>query len=147
MIEDLGVYAALFTSAFLAATLLPMASEGMLAALLLNGHSPLILLASASIGNVAGSTVNWWLGRQAHAFRARRWFPLKGPQLDRASAWYRRYGRWSLLASWVPIIGDPLTIVAGTLREPLWSFLTLVIIAKLGRYLVLVWIVLQLPVR
>lgn len=141
--EDLAVYAALFMSAFFAATLLPVASEGALAALLLTGYSPLILLTVASIGNVAGSAVNWWLGREVNVFRDCRWFPLKGPGLDRASSWYRRYGRWSLLASWVPIIGDPLTIVAGVLREPFWNFLALVAVAKTGRYLVLAWMVLH----
>lgn len=63
--------------------------------------------------------------------------PGQPARLDRAQAWYRRFGRWSLLASWVPIIGDPLTVVAGMLREPLPSFLLLVTIAKAGRYLVL----------
>ncbi|MGV2442260.1 YqaA family protein, partial [Bacillus atrophaeus] len=57
-------------------------------------------------------------------------------------AWYRRWGRWSLLLSWLPVVGDPLTLVAGVLREPFWVFLALVTIAKLGRYLVLAALVL-----
>ena len=55
--------------------------------------------------------------------------------MARAEGWYRRYGKASLLLSWVPIIGDPLTVVAGLLREPLWFFMGLVGIAKIGRYL------------
>lgn len=65
------------------------------------------------------------------------WFPVKKSSLERASGWYRRYGRWSLLLSWMPLFGDALTVIAGVLREPLWSFLVLVAVAKTGRYLVL----------
>jgi membrane protein YqaA with SNARE-associated domain len=62
---------------------------------------------------------------------------VKANALARASTWYQRYGKWSLLLSWAPVIGDPLTLVAGVLREPLGPFLLLVTLAKVGRYLVL----------
>jgi membrane protein YqaA with SNARE-associated domain len=89
----------------------------------------------ASVGNIAGSTINWVLGRSIERFRDRRWFPIKPGALDRAERWYRRYGRWTLLLSWTPVIGDPLTMIAGVLREPLPSFLFIVAIAKTGRYI------------
>jgi len=76
------------------------------------------------------------LGRYIEHFRDRRWFPVKPAALGRAEGWYHRYGRWSLLLSWAPVIGDPLTLVAGVLREPLPFFLLIVTLAKLGRYLV-----------
>nr|WP_255627286.1 YqaA family protein [Phyllobacterium sp. KW56] len=136
MISDLGVYAGLFAIAFVAATVLPMQSEAALAGLLLsNSYSPAALIAVASIGNVLGSVVNWLLGRGIDRFRDRKWFPASRAQLDRAASWYHRYGRWTLLLSWAPIIGDPLTVVAGALREPLLSFVVLVAIAKITRYL------------
>ena len=75
-------------------------------------------------------------------FRDRPWFPVKPDALARAEGWYRRWGRWSLLLSWVPVIGDPLTLVAGVMREPWWSFLLLVTLAKAGRYGVLAMITL-----
>ena len=81
--------------------------------------------------------INWALGRFLLMFQARRWFPVSQDQLARAEAWYHRYGRWSLLGSWLPIVGDPLTVVAGVLREPIGPFLVLVTVAKFGRYLVL----------
>ncbi|AWC22143.1 MULTISPECIES: YqaA family protein [Aminobacter] len=131
----LAAYGGLFVAAFAAATLLPAQSEAVLAGLILNGgHSLALLIAVATIGNVLGSLVNWVLGRQVERFKDRRWFPASPAALARAESWYRRYGRWSLLLSWVPIIGDPLTLIAGTLKEPLWSFLSLVSIAKLTRY-------------
>ena len=99
---------------------------------------------AASLGNVLGSVVNWLLGRGIARFRDRRWFPVGPRALERAEAWYGRYGKWSLLLSWVPIIGDPLTVVAGALREPFPVFLALVTLAKVGRYLALTAAVLGL---
>nr|WP_299653729.1 YqaA family protein [uncultured Jannaschia sp.] len=135
---ELAAYGGLFLSALVAATMLPAQSELVLAALLRSGDwSTSGLLASASVGNVLGSLVNYGLGRGAETFRDRRWFPASATALVRAQRWYRRYGRWSLLLSWMPIIGDPLTVAAGLLREPIWRFLLLVTIAKVGRYVVL----------
>ncbi len=134
---DFAVYLGLFAAAFLAATILPAQSEAVVVGLLLSGYAPWLVLAVASVGNVLGSVVNWLLGRGIERFRNRRWFPCSPSALARAEGWYRRYGRWSLLLAWVPIIGDPLTVVAGVLRERFPVFLLLVTIAKVGRYLVL----------
>lgn len=134
---DIAVYAGLFLAALAAATILPMQSEAVLVGLLLADYSPALLVTVASVGNVLGSVINWLLGRGIERFRDRPWFPVSEARFDRAQCWYRRYGRWSLLLSWMPIIGDPLTVVAGVLREPLPVFLLLVAIAKIGRYVVL----------
>ncbi|MER9656610.1 DedA family protein [Mesorhizobium sp. M0152] len=134
---DLAAYAGLFLAALLAATILPMQSEAVLVGLLLVDYSPWPLIAVASVGNVLGSVINWVLGRGIERFRGRRWFPMNHAQLQRAQMWYRRYGKWSLLLSWLPVVGDPLTVVAGVLREPFRVFLVLVTAAKVGRYLVL----------
>lgn len=133
---SLAAYGGLFVAAFVAATLLPAQSEALLAGLIIRGEfSFALLILVATAGNVLGSMVNWLLGRQIDRFKDRRWFPANPTTLQRAEGWYRRYGRWSLLLSWVPIIGDPLTLMAGALREPLWSFLALVGSAKFVRYL------------
>jgi membrane protein YqaA with SNARE-associated domain len=133
----LAAYLGLFLSAFGAATLLPLQSEAVLVALLAQGaYAPWLLLLVATAGNVLGSVVNWVLGRHLQHFRNRSWFPLRPEQLEKAQAKYHRYGRWSLLLSWMPVIGDPLTAVAGIMREPLWSFVLIVTLAKAGRYLV-----------
>lgn len=131
-------YAVLFASALVAATILPMQSEAVLAGLLIAAtHPPAALLVVATVGNVLGSVINWYLGRHLLRFRDRKWFPTSEQHLERAQNWYRRYGRWSLLGSWLPIIGDPLTVVAGLMKEPLVPFLCLVTVAKGTRYLVL----------
>jgi membrane protein YqaA with SNARE-associated domain len=114
-------------------------SEVALVALLLVEHYPWwLLVLVASLGNTLGSAVNWGLGRLLAKFEDRRWFPVRRATIARAESWYHRYGRWSLLLSWLPFIGDPLTIVAGVLREPFPIFLLLVAIAKTARYLAVV---------
>ena len=139
-----GAYLGLFLAAFGAATLLPLQSEALLVGLLLSGKYWLwALLAVATLGNVLGSLVNWWLGRGIERFRDRRWFPVSPRHLEKARVHYQRYGHWSLLLSWLPIIGDPLTLVAGVMKEPLWRFLLIVSLAKAARYAVVAMLTLH----
>ncbi|WP_039012073.1 YqaA family protein [Pseudomonas brassicacearum] len=131
-------YIGLFLAAFGAATLLPLQSEAVLVGLLLSErHLVWLLLAVATLGNVLGSLVNWWLGSRLEHFNDRRWFPVSPAHLDKARVHYQRFGHWSLLLSWLPIIGDPLTLVAGVMGEPWRRFLLLVSLAKGLRYGVL----------
>jgi membrane protein YqaA with SNARE-associated domain len=137
--NDLWALSGLFLSALLAATLLPAQSEFVLAGLHLAGtHDRFALVGVATVGNVLGSTFNWLLGRYLIHFQDRRWFPVKGRILERARHFYRRWGVWTLLLAWTPIIGDPLTLVAGVFRTSLWLFLPLVTIGKAARYLAIV---------
>lgn len=143
-VSALAAYGGLFLAAFLAATLLPAQSEAVLASLLAIGHySPALLILVAGTGNVLGSIVNWVLGRGIERYHEARWFPVSAKSLERAGQWYRRYGWWSLLLSWLPIVGDPLTLAAGIMREPFLRFLLIVAIAKFGRYIVLAAVVLH----
>jgi membrane protein YqaA with SNARE-associated domain len=139
-------YLTLFITALVAATLLPAQSEALLAALLASGKHPVPgLVAVATVGNVLGSVINWLLGRGIEQFRERRWFPVGRSALEKAQHWYQRFGKWSLLLSWAPLVGDPLTVAAGIMREPLPVFLGLVTVAKLARYLVVAAIVMHWP--
>ena len=136
--SNLTAYGSLFLAALLAATIIPTQSEAVLGGLLLSGHyTPWLLVAVASVGNVLGSIINWMLGRGIDRFRDKPWFPVRADRLERAQGWYRRYGRWSLLLSWVPFIGDPLTVAAGMMREKFIVFVTLVAIAKTARYILI----------
>ena len=131
-------YWLLFISAFGAATLLPLQSEAVLITLLIQGLSiPFYLILVATIGNVLGSCVNWWLGLKIEHFKAKKWFPVSEQRLVQAQQIYHRYGYYSLLLSWTPVIGDPITLIAGLMKENFWRFLLMVIIAKGGRYLTL----------
>jgi membrane protein YqaA with SNARE-associated domain len=138
-VTALAAYAGLFAASFLAATVFPFQSELILLGLLLGGDFPWpALLAVATVGNVLGAVVNWGLGRFLLHFRDRRWFPVKPQVYARVERWYRRYGVWSLLLAWLPVVGDPLTVVAGALRANLALFVVLVTVGKLGRYAMLV---------
>lgn len=128
----------LFLSAFAAATVLPLQSEAVLLALLAKGHhSASALLFFASLGNILGACVNWYLGLKIEHYKDKKWFPLSAQQMNRAQLSYQKYGYWTLLLSWVPIIGDPITLIAGLLKENFARFLLLVSLAKVGRYLFL----------
>ena len=137
--------AGLFAAAFLSATLLPGSSEVAFAGLLAAGKVELgSALAVATVGNTLGSCVNWAVGRFLAHWQQHPRFPVRPAQFARYEAWYARWGVWSLLLSWAPIVGDPLTAIAGVFRTPLWLFVIVVGVAKLARYLVVaagVWLV------
>lgn len=120
---------------FAAATVIPMQSEAVLSALLLSrDYDAGLLVLTASVGNTLGAVVNWALGLGVERFHDRKWFPVKPAALAKAKGWYLRYGRWSLLLSWLPFIGDALTVAAGVMKERLYIFLPLVAVAKTSRY-------------
>ncbi|MDO4222481.1 MAG: YqaA family protein [Acinetobacter sp.] len=128
-------YLILFATAFIAATLFPAQSEAVLLSLLYQKqYSPLLLIAVASTGNILGSCINWYLGLHLQRFQQHRWFPFSAQSLAKAQHFYQRYGVYSLLLSWLPIIGDPITLIAGVLKTPFWRFVIIVSMAKIGRY-------------
>ena len=135
------IYLSLFIISFLAATILPFSSELTLSGLMAtSSFDNLLLLVFASLGNILGSVVNWILGFYSRNLSTKRWFPFKDKQIEKSSKWFNRFGRWSLLFAWVPIIGDPLTLVAGLLRVKFVEFLILVTIGKVSRYLIIFYL-------
>ncbi len=134
----MDAYLGLFFSAFLAATLLPFYSELLLVGLLASGYDPLGLWLWASLGNTLGGLLNWALGRYLLHFSDRDWFPFKPKTLTRARHWFGRYGLWSLLFTWLPLVGDPLTFIAGVMRVRLPLFAFLCGLGKAARYAVLI---------
>ena len=132
------IYLSLFFISFLAATILPFSSELTLAGLIsTSNYDNLLLLVFASFGNVLGSVFNWGLGFYARNLTIKKWFPFKETQIERSSKWFSKFGKWSLLFAWVPIVGDPLTFVAGLLRVKFFDFIILVAIGKVSRYLII----------
>jgi membrane protein YqaA with SNARE-associated domain len=137
MLELIG----LFWAAFLSATILPGSSEAALVALVaLGSNSLVILVAVATVGNTLGSVVNWLLGLFVERWRDHPRFPVKPVDYAKYQKWYQKWGIWSLLLAWVPVIGDPLTVMAGVMRTPLWLFIVVTGVGKLARYLVVVGI-------
>ena len=136
------IYLSLFFISFLAATILPFSSELTLVGLIsTSNYDNLLLLVFASFGNVLGSVFNWGLGFYARNLTIKKWFPFKETQIERSSKWFSKFGKWSLLFAWVPIVGDPLTFVAGLLRVRFFDFIILVAIGKVSRYLIIFYLI------
>ena len=136
------IYLSLFFISFLAATILPFSSELTFAGLIsTSNYDNLLLLVFASFGNVLGSVFNWGLGFYARNLTKKKWFPFKETQIERSSKWFSKFGKWSLLFAWVPIVGDPLTFVAGLLRVRFFDFIILVAIGKVSRYLIIFYLI------
>ena len=135
------IYLSLFVISFLAATILPFSSELTLAGLIAtSNYDNLLLLIVASFGNILGSVVNWVLGFYSRNLTTKKWFPFKDKQIENSSKWFSKFGKWSLLFAWLPIIGDPLTLVAGLLRVRFLDFIILVTIGKVSRYLLIYYL-------
>jgi len=130
------VYITLFFSAFISATLFPLGSEALLIYDITQGHNWVWLLSFATIGNVLGSCVNYYLGLKGEAFLEEKKY-IKKEKIAKYQYYFDRYGGYSLLLSWMPLIGDPITFMAGVLKYNFKYFLVLVFIAKLGRYTIL----------
>ena len=135
-------YFQLLIISFLAATILPLSSELVLSTMLLtDSFDKYLLLVVASFGNIFGSSVNWYLGKKILIFKDKKWFPVNEKRIVKSEMYFKKYGIWSLLLAWVPIIGDPLTVIAGILRVNFFTFLLLVSISKTSRYIFLIFII------
>jgi membrane protein YqaA with SNARE-associated domain len=135
-------YFQLLIISFLAATILPLSSELVLSTMLLtDSFDKYLLLVVASFGNIFGSSVNWYLGKKILIFKDKKWFPVNEKQIAKSEMYFKKYGIWSLLLSWVPVIGDPLTVIAGILKINFFTFLLLVSISKTSRYIFLIFII------
>jgi len=127
----------LFFSAFISSTLFPGGSEALLLYRLHEGGDAYVLVAIATIGNVLGSLITYAMGRLGNEAIHKKWLRMDAKKVERAEHWFGKYGQVSLLFAWLPIVGDPLCLVAGLLRSPILWFVVLVSMGKLGRYALL----------
>lgn len=127
-------YLILFISAFVSATLIPFGSEALLVYDIKEGYNIYYLLLFATLGNSLGSILNYFLGLRGEEFLKKKNL-LKERSILKSKKYFDKYGWICILFSWVPIIGDPLTFIAGVLKFNLKLFILLVVIAKFSRYL------------
>jgi membrane protein YqaA with SNARE-associated domain len=125
---------ALFLLSFLAATVIPLGSEWLVVTLILQSYQPEYVVAVATAGNYLGACTTYLVGLWGAVFLITRVMRIDQATLARARLLYRRYGSWSLLFSWLPLIGDPLCLMGGALRINFILFSLLVVAGKLVRY-------------
>lgn len=135
----------LFSLSFLAATVLPLGSEWLLILMLVKGGQPQEIVLTATLGNYLGACTTYWLGILGSDFLISRVLRIDKSQMDKAEKMYRRYGTWSLLLSWLPIIGDPICLVGGLFRINFLHFSILVFLGKFARYATLALLVIYRP--
>lgn len=135
-LESLGYFGMLVVS-FLSATLLPLGSEAFFTLLYKSDYLLVMLVLTASIGNTAGSIFNYWLGHRYGETICMRWLGIKPVTMNKAKSLNQKWGNWVLLFAWAPVIGDPITAVAGVLRSRFITFVILVGLAKTVRYMAL----------
>ncbi|MGO2232652.1 DedA family protein [Marinomonas sp. UCMA 3892] len=133
-------YLFIFLVSFLSATILPLGSEGLLLYYANDATlSVFYLWIWASLGNTLGGLTNWFLGLYLVRFEHKKWFPMKASTRQKAELFFNKYGIWSLLFTWLPVVGDGIALVSGVLRTPIWYFLPLVLIGKAARYALILW--------
>lgn len=135
--------AGLFVAAFLAATILPLASELPLALIVSRNGELLVPVAVATLGNYLGACTTYGLSRAA----ASRLGGASAARSTRALRWFQRYGPPALLLSWVPLVGDGIVVLAGAARVPVGTFSFWTVLGKAARYLVVAWIAYSQSVR
>lgn len=133
---------AVFISAFISATLLPVGSEPILFGYIsLNPHYYWIAIGLATVGNTLGGMLDWWLGLLSrNSFES-----LKGPSNGRMQRWLEARGPKMLLLSWLPGFGDPLCLAAGWLRLPWRPCLAYMAVGKFLRYITMTWLLTLVP--
>ncbi len=136
-------YSGLFLLSFLAATLIPLGSEWLVVALLLDRHNPYLIVAVATIGNYLGACTTYLIGRYGGPWLTEKLLRIDSAAKEKAERFYSRYGSWSLLMSWLPIVGDPLCLVGGILQIGFRYFSLLVLTGKLARYATVAWLTLE----
>lgn len=131
-IADYG-YLNLFVLSFLASTVLPFGSEALVVALVYQGFNPFTVVMVATTGNFLGSCTTYYLGLKGRHVLEKYLSPSP-EKLEKSERLFNKYGLYTLLFTWVPGIGDVITMVAGLMQLSFKSFSVLVFLGKFGRY-------------
>ncbi len=135
-------YSSLFILSFMASTVVPIGSEWLLISMAMKGFDPVLIVSTATAGNTLGACTTYGVGIYGSTWMIQKLFRMDERAQKRAEKFYARYGIWSLLFSWLPIIGDPICFAGGLLRIHFGLFVLLVLAGKLFRYALLTILVL-----
>jgi membrane protein YqaA with SNARE-associated domain len=127
-------YSALFLFSFMASTVIPAGSEWLLIAMVMKGFDPVLVVSTATAGNTLGACTTYGIGIYGSTWVIQKLFGMDGKSQKRAEKFYAKYGVWSLLLSWLPLVGDPICFAGGLLRIHFGLFVALVSAGKLFRY-------------
>jgi membrane protein YqaA with SNARE-associated domain len=128
------VYITLFFIALISGSLFPLGSEGVLIYDLKLGYNPYSLVVFASVGNTIGALINYYLGLKGEEYLEKKGY-LNAKTMQLAKKRFKKFGAYALLLSPLPIIGDPITFIAGVLKYNIKKFIVVVLIAKSLRYI------------
>ena len=132
-------YLYLFLNSFISATLFPLGSEALLLYYLSLKFNFIYLLLFASLGNTLGSILNYWFGLKGEQYLVEKKM-IKEKNIIKYKKYFDKYGAFTLLLSWMPIVGDGFTFIAGMLKYDIKRFVILVFLAKFSRYSFVVYI-------
>jgi len=139
MLESITELLGLFTSAFMSSTVAPGGSEVVLILLINQGHYPVgQLLFIATFGNTLGAMTTWGLG--ALAAKKIPIATLLPVNQQKALSIIRKNGVWTLLFTWLPVLGDALCFAGGWLKLSFWPALFMITLGKLVRYFAIAWV-------
>lgn len=132
-------YSGLFLASFLASTILPFGSEGILVYLVSQGFNLPAVVLVASVGNFLGACTSYYIGLKGRSF-AERYLGIESKEIEKSEKYFSKYGSYVLLFTWLPLIGDAFTVVSGLLRLKFWLFSVLVFTGKFLRYLAVAYL-------
>lgn len=141
MMEDLvfqSGYMGLFGVSFVAATLVPLGSEIFVAVMVVSGYDPCLVFTVATTGNIMGSVTNYYVGKLGTNFVLSRYIKIEPEKRQKAEKMYRKWGGPVLFLAWMPVVGDPLTVMAGVFNLDLRVFTFWVGLGKSFRYFVVI---------
>lgn len=134
-------YPGLFLVSFLASTVLPLSSEAFVVLLITRNFNIYSVILVASVGNFLGACTSYYIGLAGRMHIIQKYFRVSDVHLEHAEGWFKKYGSWSLLFTWLPVVGDALPVMAGIMELKFTIFSILVFTGKFLRYAALAYMV------
>ena len=132
-------YPGLFIASFLASTILPFGSEGIVVLLVSQKFNVFAVVLVATVGNFFGACTSYYIGLKGRGL-VEKYLRIVPEDIEKVERYFLKYGSFVLLFTWVPIIGDVITVTGGLLRLKFWIFSVFVFAGKFLRYLAVAYL-------